>query len=82
MSEPQRHFAVTLILTIATASLLGLLSWIALNTAATREDLAALKVKIEASVDTDRRVDTELLNLRARVATLELEVAVLKRPKG
>ena len=79
MSDPQRHYAQTLILSVASAAVLGLLSWIALTTAATREDVAAMKVKIESTSESGRRVDAELLNLRTRLASVELEVAVLRR---
>lgn len=75
MNKPEMH---SLLSKIVAAALVGLCSWIGYNTAATREDVATLKARMESTAENVRRVDAahakqadDLQSLRERVAVLE-----------
>jgi hypothetical protein len=65
-------FAANTLNTILLAIALGLLSWIGITAQATSEKVAVLSEKSATS-------DRELLDLRARVGAVEIQLAQLRR---
>lgn len=75
MSDPVKSNLNTILLAIC----LGVLGWIAITTHNTARDVAAMQQSLVHSASRDSDHDREIVAIRARLSSIEIELAKLTR---